>query len=299
MSSYYPQYNPFTNEIDYVPYYEAPEMGAQQPGAAGGGGLMGLAGTVGGGMAGKYAAGKLAGALGIGGAATGAGAVAPIATSAGAIAAPSMSLGALAPMLPGGGAAALGAGSAGAAGAGAAGAAGGVAPTAGIGGMGALGIAAGVASPIILGKLAEKYFMKDRPSRVFNADEVAVDNPNDYNKLNAQVKGYENLGLESRKKLLTALSENKMLSLPGYATEEGQTVKRHSEYVPWGKLMSKPGDKWKEGNLSFAPQSGPGSHGYQPTEEEIGKAYWLKDSAKQRLFNALAAIKDAEGGPLA
>lgn len=295
--SYYPQYNPWTNEVEMIPYYEEQQQAQQQQG---GGGIAGLAAAVGGGIAGKYGAAKLGSALGLGSTA----AVSPVATSIGATAAaPSMSLGALAPMMPGGGAALGASGAAagtGAAGASTAGAAGAGAGTAGAG-LGVLGTTAALAAPIIFGSLANKYLFADKPKRVFNADEIAVDKEGDFNKLNTQVKGYENLSTDGRKKLLTALADNRLLALPGYANEQGETQKRGSEFINWARLLRDPrqGGGADDGGANDRNSRWYSNVGQQPTEEDINKAYWLKDSAKQRLLSALAAVQTAEGEALA
>jgi hypothetical protein len=290
---YIPQYNPFSNEIEYIPTYDDMPQQQQQ---AGGGGPIGAAGTVAGALAAKYGAAKLGGALGFGSAAA-----APVATTVGAAAAPSMSLGALAPMMPGGGAA-LGASSAaagtGAATAGATGAAG--AGSAGAG-LGMLGTTAALAAPIVLGSLANKYLFADKPKRVFNADEIAVDKEGEFNKLNTQVQGYENLSTDGRKKLLTALADNRLLALPGYANEQGETQKRGAEFINWARLLRDPrqGGGADDGGANDRNSRWYSNVDQQPTEEDINKAYWLKDSAKQRLLNALSAVQTAQGEALA
>lgn len=203
----------------------------------------------------------------------GSGAVAPMATQITA-SAPSM-------MLPGYGAAIAPS---------ATGATGGAAAGAGMSTLGtAASGAAAVAAPLVLGSLIDKLFFKEKPKRAFNAEEVATDiEGNTLNHLNRQIPGYKDMSLEARKPLLEDLYKSQVLVLPGYGDKEGVTQKRTPEYLNFARFMRRPGeDMSRDGGSKWYDAAS----GVLPTEDEINKAHWLKDSKKQDLLGALAAIK--------
>lgn len=280
------KYDPYTNELVWVPYNPTPQMGPQEPQQPQAAGVANQAAGLAGQAAGMYGMGQL---LGGGGAA-----VAPVATSMGAMSAPSMAMPALTMM---GAPSAVGAGSAGAAGAGAIGAG----STAGAGAGAGLTLGsiaapvAAVAGPILLGKLIDKTFFGQKPKRQYNVDEVAQDLPG-FNKLATQVKGYQNLELGKKKELLNALHGAKLLALPGNARiENGQAIteKRTPEYINWSRYLRDPRGGSEAANDRTSRWYNP--VGQQPSEDDINKAYWLKDSKRKELLGALAAIKQAEG----
>lgn len=284
------QYNPFSNQLEWVSDYSPPpQMGPQQPPAPTGqeqvGGALGN-------LAGLYGASKLPGLVGgteavaaaapaLSGATGATLAAAP--TALGAASAPAAALPSLTASLAPSGAAGVGSAAA---------------PAAGLSWGAIAAPVAAVAGPLLAGKFIHKAFFKDKPERAYNADEVAQDMPGEFNKLATQVKGYENLGTEQRKELLNALHDNKLLVLPGSARiENGEkvTADRAPEYINWSRYLRDPQtrhggrDSYDHNDRWYSPV------GKQPTEDEINKAYWLKDGKRQELLSALAAIKKAEG----
>lgn len=266
-------------EDDFSP---PPQMGPQQSQSAGiANKLGGLAGTAGGGYLATNLFGPTAAA---GAAAAPAGAtIAGGSTLLGATSTPS----ALLPSLTSAAAPSAAAGIAPTA----------AAPAAGAGmGLGALASgAAAVAAPLIFGSMVDKMFFGQKPKRQFDVNEVIQDMPGQFNKLGTQVKNYENLSTEGRTKLINALHDSKLLALPGHAEiVDGQAItkERSPEYINWSRWLRDPRGGSEAANDRTSRWYNP--VGKQPTEEEINSAHWLKDSKRQELLNALAAVKTAE-----
>jgi hypothetical protein len=143
--------------------------------------------------------------------------------------------------------------------------------------------------------MVDKYFFGQKPKRQFDVNEVIQDMPGQFNKLGTQVKNYENLSTEGRTKLINALHDSKLLALPGHAEiVDGQAVtkERSPEYINWSRWLRDPRGGSEAANDRTSRWYSP--VGKQPTADEINSAHWLKDSKRQELLNALAAVKTAE-----
>lgn len=274
------QYNPWTNDLEYVPDMVPPQQlpipQQQSAGQNVAGAIGGIAGT-GAGVYGVNALTEaLAGAPLAAEAATGLGAAG---AGAGTIAASGTQLGAAAPTLL---APSIGATSAAASPA--------VAAPAGLTGWGSVAApVAAIAGPLITGKLIESTFFKQKPKREFNASEVAQDmGPGHRNLLANQIKGYDQLGQAGREKLLTALHDNKVLALAGAGNSDGTTAERKPEYISWGKYLTNPRESTSSNRRNNKYYYAGGAA--VPTADEINNAHWLNDDRKSQLLDVLNAI---------
>lgn len=280
------RYNPATMELEWAnDPYEAQydlvqQLEAARPKAPGAAQKLGSAA---GSVAGLYAGSKI---FGTGAAAAGEGPVAPVSTMLGASAAPQTALPSLSLMGGEGAASAAAAPSAAAA------------ADAGILGApsaagAALNGAIAVGAPLLLGSLIDKTFFKQKPKRQYNAQEIAQDRPDVFNKLGYQIKGWDKADSGRRIEALNKLHDAKVLAMPGYADEQGNTKKRGQEYISWAKWLVPPSERNNMG------RDGSGYRytkiDYKPTEQEINQAVWLSKDKRQSLLDALTAMNSLGG----
>jgi hypothetical protein len=165
---------------------------------------------------------------------------------------------------------------------------------AGYGTLGTIGAgAAAVAAPIVFGSLVDKYFFKDKPDRKFNVEELLKNDVDNVGRIGAKVQGYDTLATDAKTKLLNALQANKTLVMPGYATKEGETVRRVGEDINWGPLRRLLSDKTQDDKF----------HGYNsswvPEEQDVLNLRVNKrinQDLTDRYINTIRALKEAGGG---
>lgn len=153
----------------------------------------------------------------------------------------------------------------------------------------ALSTAAVIAMPFVLNKI----FGGKGIQRPWNVNEVAEDMPGKRSRLAAQIDGYQGASREQRIPLLNKLHDAGLLALSGRGkVENGQlkTATRIPEYLSWGRFLSNPGGS---GGMDVSQQRAQSDRWMTgaPSEDEIKRAYWLKESKRNELLSALAQMK--------